>query len=45
MFPFLGNACWTTEPISRKTYQERKLKFVKWVRDDLETRLTRLSAI
>lgn len=45
MFPFLGNACWRTEPISRKNYQERKLKFVKWMQDDLETKLTQLSGI
>lgn len=44
MFPFLGNACWGTEPISRTTYQERKLKLFKWMRDNLETKLTRLSA-
>ncbi|MBV8887383.1 MAG: hypothetical protein JO235_25770 [Chroococcidiopsidaceae cyanobacterium CP_BM_RX_35] len=44
MFPFWGNACWGTEPPSHKTYQERKLKFLKWMRDDLETRLAGINA-
>ena len=44
MFPFWGNACWTSEPVSRKTYQERKLRFLKWMRDDLETRLAGINA-
>jgi hypothetical protein len=44
MFPFWGNSCWTSEPVSRKTYQERKLRFLKWMRDDLETRLAGINA-
>lgn len=44
MFPFWGNTCWTGEPMSRKAYQERKLHFLKWMRDDLETRLAGLNA-
>lgn len=44
MFPFFCNPCWTNEPDSRKTNQERKLKFLKWVRDDLEARLAGLNA-
>ncbi len=44
MFPFWGNACWGAEPVSRRTYQERKLKFLKWMRDDLETRLAGINA-
>lgn len=30
--------------MSRKAYQERKLKFLKWMRDDLETRLAGVNA-
>ncbi len=44
MFPFWGNPCWSHEPSSRRTYQERKLKFLKWIRDDLEARLAGLNA-
>lgn len=45
MFPMWGNnPCWGAEPVSRKTYQERKLRFLKWMRDDLETRLAGLNA-
>jgi hypothetical protein len=44
MFPFFGNTCWGYEPTSRRTYQERKLQFLKWMRDDLETRLAGLNA-
>ncbi|WP_013323138.1 hypothetical protein [Gloeothece verrucosa] len=44
MFPFFGNPCCTNESISRKTYQERKLKFLKGIRDDLEARLAGLNA-
>jgi hypothetical protein len=41
MFPFFCNTC---DPTSRQDYQERKLKFLKWMRDDLETRLAGLNA-
>jgi hypothetical protein len=44
MFPFFGYSCWGTEPMSRRTYQERKLKFLKGMRDDLEARLAGLNA-
>jgi hypothetical protein len=44
MFPFWGNACWAEDRISRRTYQERKLRFLKSMRDDLETRLAGLNA-
>jgi hypothetical protein len=39
MFTFWGNNCYGNEPISRRTRLERKLRFLKWMRDDLETRL------
>lgn len=44
MFPFWNNTCWMGEPVSRKAYQERKLRFLRWMRDDLETRLAGLNA-
>ncbi|WP_421658151.1 hypothetical protein [Leptothermofonsia sp. ETS-13] len=44
MFPFWNNPCWMGEPMSRKAYQERKLRFLRWMRDDLETRLAGLNA-
>jgi hypothetical protein len=44
MFPFWNNPCWMGEPMSRKTYQERKLRFLRWMRDDLETRLAGVNA-
>ncbi len=44
MFPFWNSTCWTDEPISRKTHQERKLRFLCWMRDDLEARLAGLNA-
>ncbi|MEB3282232.1 hypothetical protein ACL6C3_28580 [Capilliphycus salinus ALCB114379] len=45
MFPFF-NPCWNWDSPSnsRKAYQERKLQFLKWMRDDLETRLAGLNA-
>lgn len=41
MFPSFGNPCWGGSHYSgsRQDYQQRKLKFLKWMRDDLETRL------
>jgi hypothetical protein len=30
--------------MSRQSYQERKLKFLRWMRDDLETRLAGVNA-
>lgn len=46
MFPFFFNTCGSTScgNTSRQEYQERKLKFLKWMRDDLETRLAGLNA-
>lgn len=48
MFPFWNwnwdNVCFGGEPISRKTSLERKLKFLKWMRGDLEIRLAGLNA-
>jgi hypothetical protein len=44
MFPFWEILCCGSEPSSRRTYQERKLKFLKGMRDDLETRLAGLNA-
>ncbi|MCA2655635.1 hypothetical protein [Microcystis sp. M061S2] len=41
MFPFFFNTCGST---SRQECQERKLTFLKWMRDDLETRLAGLNA-
>lgn len=43
MFPFWGYPCWG-ESTARKTYQERKLKFLKGMRDDFEARLAGLNA-
>jgi hypothetical protein len=48
MFPFWNwnwnNGCYGGEPISRKTSLERKLKFLKAIRDDIEIRLAGLNA-
>ncbi len=44
MFPFWGNPCWGPEPWSDKAYKERKLKYLKMMRDNLEARLAGLSA-
>jgi hypothetical protein len=44
MFPFWDNLCCSNEPSSRRTYQERKLKFLKGMRDDLEARVAGLNA-
>jgi hypothetical protein len=46
MFPFWNwnNTCYGGEPISRKTSLERKLKFLKAMRDDLEIRVAGLNA-
>ncbi|WP_026101107.1 hypothetical protein [Synechococcus sp. PCC 7336] len=42
MFPFLGMCC--GKKMSHTEYQEGKLKFLKWMRDDMETRLAGLNA-
>jgi hypothetical protein len=44
MFPFWSSSCYSGEPISRKTRLERKLKFLKWMRDELETKLAGINA-
>lgn len=46
MFPFWNwnNTCYGGETVSRKTSLERKLKFLKSMRDDLEIRLAGLNA-
>jgi hypothetical protein len=45
MFPFF-NPCWNwdSSSSSQKAYQERKLNFLKWMRNDLEARLAGLNA-
>ncbi|VEP17862.1 conserved hypothetical protein [Hyella patelloides LEGE 07179] len=44
MFPFMTyNGC-NSQSHSPKAHKERKLKFLKWMRDDLETRLAGLNA-
>ncbi|BAY23555.1 hypothetical protein NIES2100_33470 [Calothrix sp. NIES-2100] len=44
MFPFWGNYCYGGEPISHKSHLERKLKFLTWMRDDLESKLAGINA-
>jgi hypothetical protein len=44
MFPFFGPGCCTNDPNARRDYQERRLRFLRWFRDDLETRLAGLNA-
>ncbi len=44
MFPFWGNPCWGPEPRSARADKERKLKFLKMLRDSLEARLAGLNA-
>lgn len=48
MFPFWNwnwnSTCCGDTPVSRKTSLERKLKFLKSIRDDLEVRLAGLNA-
>ncbi|MDM9382479.1 hypothetical protein QUB80_17405 [Chlorogloeopsis sp. ULAP01] len=46
MFPFnvWYNSCYGGESVSRKTQLERKLRFLKTMRDDLETKLAGLNA-
>jgi hypothetical protein len=43
-FPFWDSNCYAGEPISRRTRLQRKLKFLKIMRDDLETKLAGLNA-
>lgn len=47
MFPFWNwnsTCCFGEEPVSRKTSLERKLKFLKSMRGDMEIRLAGLNA-
>lgn len=44
MFPFWTYSCYDHKAASPKAHKERKLKFMKWIRDDLETRLAGLNA-
>lgn len=44
MFPFWASNCYGNEPVSRKSFLERRLKFLKWMRDDLETKLAGINA-
>lgn len=43
MFPFWTTTC-CDRTYSAKDFKERRLKFLKWLRDDLETRLSGLNA-
>jgi hypothetical protein len=43
-FPFWNNPCYGGEPMSRKARLQNKLRFLKTIRDDLETRLAGLNA-
>jgi hypothetical protein len=43
MFPFWTTNC-CNQTFSAKDHKERRLKFLKWWRDDLETRLSGLNA-
>ncbi|MBD1836802.1 hypothetical protein H6F78_20955 [Coleofasciculus sp. FACHB-64] len=44
MFPFWGSTCWGSQPVSGRDYQERRLRFLKWMRNDLEAKLAGLNA-
>ena len=44
MFPFWTASCHDHHAYSPKVHKERKLKFLKWIRDDLETRLSGVNA-
>ena len=44
MFPFWTYSCGNSHATSPKAHKERKLKFMKWIRDDLETRLAGINA-
>ena len=43
MFPF-DLMCCGSKPATRKAYQERKLDFLKMIRDSLETQLASVNA-
>ncbi|MDJ0535727.1 MAG: hypothetical protein QNJ70_25100 [Xenococcaceae cyanobacterium MO_207.B15] len=44
MFPFFFVPCSGEKSMSAKSYKERRLKFLQWIRDDLETRLAGINA-
>lgn len=44
MFPFICFPCSDQKSMSTKSYKERRLKFLQWLRDDLETRLAGVNA-
>ena len=44
MFPFWTTSCCNSQSYSPKTHKEHRLKFLKWIRDDLETRLAGINA-
>jgi hypothetical protein len=44
MFPFWMNSCCSTDSFSTARHQENKLKFLKFMRDNVEARLAALNA-
>ncbi len=44
MFPFWGSTCYGSEPMSRQSFLQGRLKFLKWMRDDQQTSLAVLNA-
>lgn len=44
MFSFWTTNCCNPQAYSPKAHKERKLTFLKWIRDDLETRLSGINA-
>jgi hypothetical protein len=45
MFPvFWGGSSCGPQPYSRKEYKESRLRFLRWVKEDLETRLAGINA-
>ncbi len=44
MFPFFCSPCKGEKSFSPKHYKERRLKFLQWIRDDIETRLAGINA-
>ena len=45
MFPYCGNSFWHYDSASSsRAYRERKLEFLKWMRDELEAKLAGVNA-
>jgi hypothetical protein len=44
MFPFWMNLCCPSGSTTQKSYRQRQLEFLKWMRDSLETRLAAVNA-